>query len=562
MVINEKELDILKSKKIVRDNLLRYNKMLVEKLDSICDQQNISFSEAVFININKIAIPLCANCNINRTKFVSVIKGYKKYCSTKCSNSHIDTKKNKEEVYLKNYGVTNPSLNLEIKKKISEKNKNQSEYTKKKREETNLEKYGYISNVVNPAFNEKRTNAILNPKVSEKRKKTNLEKYGVDVPLKSNIVKNKFKKTNLEKWGVEHFKISDRYKELDISRHISKLNINHTDIIIEKMVNKTYYMVCNTCNDNFEISTNAYNIRKNRNLEICTLCNPVEYNISLLEKDLLNYIKSVYIDTIETNNRRMGFELDIFIPKLNLGIEFNGIYWHSELFKENDYHYNKYKKCIENNIDLIQVWEDDWLYKNDIIKSSILNKFKLTPKRIWARKCELREVSDTISKDFLNINHIQGWCISSKRVGLFYDNELVSLMTFGNLRKSLGQKNKKNEWELLRFCNKLNTTTVGGASKLLNFFIKNYLPVKIISYSKNDYSNGDLYKILGFSELGNSISYYWVVDKLRRNRWNFRKDKLVKMGYNSDKTEVEIMHQLKSYRIYDSGNTKWELNFN
>jgi hypothetical protein len=560
MILNEAELKILKSKKIVRDNLLRYNKELVAKLDSICIENNISFSESVYLNINNISIPLCANCNMNRTNFISVKKGYKKYCSTKCSNSHIDTKNNKEEIYLKKYGVTNPSFNDEVKKKISEKNKNQSENTKNKREKTNLEKYGYKSNVVNPFFYEKRTNSILDPKTNEKRKKTNLEKYGVDNPLKSNIIKTKFRKTNLEKWGEEHFKKSDAYKELYLKRHINKLNNFHNDIIIQKMVDGVYHSVCNTCNNNFEISTNAFNIRKNRNLKICTFCNPVEYNISLLEKDLLDYIKSVYNNTIKSNDRKIGFELDILIPNLNLGIEFNGIYWHSEFFKENNYHYNKYKKCIENNIELIQIWEDDWLYKKDIIKSIILNKLKLTPNKIWARKCELKEVSDKLSKVFLENNHIQGWCVSSKRIGLFYDNELVSLMTFGKLRKSLGQNNKENEWELLRFCNKLNTSVAGGASKILKHFIKNNLPTNIISYSRNDYSIGKLYKTLGFIESGNNISYYWVVDNLKRNRWNFRKDKLVKMGYDSNKTEIEIMHELKSYRIFDSGNTKWILN--
>jgi hypothetical protein len=258
----------------------------------------------------------------------------------------------------------------------------------------------------------------------------------------------------------------------------------------------------------------------------------------------------------------MGFEVDILIPKLNLGIEFNGVYWHSEFFKENNYHYNKYKQCLDNGLDLIQVWEDDWIYKKDIIKSIILNKMKLTPDKIWARNCDIKEVNDSTCKTFLNSNHIQGWCVSSKRIGLFYKGELVSLMTFGKLRKSLGQSSKENEWELLRFCSKLNTSVVGGASKILDFFIKNNSVKKIISYSRNDYSSGNLYQKLNFKRSGYNTSYYWVVDKIRQNRWNFRKDKLVKMGYNPDKTEVEIMHELKSYRAFDSGNTKWELYLN
>jgi hypothetical protein len=561
MNFEKEELELLRSKKIVRKNLLSYSKKLVEKLDFISKEKKISFSESVYLVINDMNIIYCANCNLNKTKFISVKEGYKKYCSTKCSNTHIETKQSKEKSYLEKYGVINPSFSEEIRKKISQKNKNQSDITKDKRKKTNLEKYGYEYNILNPIYLEKKLKSISDPNTAKKRKQTNLEKYGVDVPLKSDLIKNKFINTNLERWGSEHFKLSDKYKELDDKRHLIKLNSQHTDIIVNKLENKVYYIKCILCNNNFEISTNAYNIRKNNKLEICTVCNPIEYNISLLEKDLLNYISSIYNGNIINNYRKIGFELDIFLPELSLGIEFNGIYWHSEFFKQKDYHYNKYIKCLENNINLIQIWEDDWNYKKEIIKSIIKNKIKSSEK-IWARKCEIREVTDTnLIKEFLNKNHIQGWCVSSKKIGLFYNNELVSLMTLGNLRKTLGQKSKEGDWELLRFANKLNITVVGGASKILNYFVKNNKPSKIISYSNNDYSNGNLYRKLRFNKLGDNISYFWVVDNIKRNRWNFRKDKLVKMGYDPKKTETQIMHELKNYRIFDSGNTKWELNF-
>lgn len=559
MEFSERELDLLRSKKIVRNNLINYNYKLVEKLDFLSNENNMGFSETVYMVINNFDIGICANCIINKTQFISVKRGYKKYCSTKCSNSHIDTIENKKEVYLQRYGVTNPSLNIDVKKKISEKNKNQTIETKEKRKKTNLEKYGYEYNVVNPVNFEKRRESSLSQETIEKRKKTNLEKYGVDVPLKSNLVKSKFKKTNLEKWGSEHFRLSDKYKDLNNKRHINKLNSEHSDIIIESFNNKIYYAICKSCNTKFEISTNAYNIRKNRNLEICNLCNPVESNVSLLEKDLLDYIKSIYNGLIETSYRRLGFELDIFSPELNLGFEFNGIYWHSEFFKNKEYHYNKYCKCLENNINLIQIWEDDWIYKKDIIKSIISNKIGKSNK-IWARKCELKEVTDSrLIKDFLNENHLQGWCVSSIKIGLFQNDELVSLMTFGQLRKNLGTKKVDHNYEMLRFCNKLNLTVIGGASKMLSFFRNNYNPITLISYSKNDYSTGNLYKKLGFNKSNDNISYYWVVDNIKKNRWNFRKDKLIKMGYDSNKTETKIMQELGYYRVYDSGNTKWIL---
>lgn len=556
---NKEELDLLRSKKIVRNNLISYNLELVQKLDLYCLENNTSFSESIYLIINNLLVNKCANCKINKTQFISVKKGYKKYCSKLCSNSHLDTKENKKKIYLERYGVENPSFNTEIKQKIAQKNKNQSKETKEKRKKTNLEKYGYEYNILNPEIIQKRNQSVLDPNTINKRKKTNLEKYGVDIPLKSNLVKSKFKETNLKKWGSEHFKLSDKYKEIDNKRHITKLNKQHNTIVIENFNNGIYNIICNLCNNKFDISVNAYNIRKNKNIEICTICNPVEHNISLLEKDLFNYISSIYTGEIKTNWRELGFELDIFLPEINIGFEFNGIYWHSEFYKEKNYHYNKYIKCLDNKIELIQIWEDDWLYKNEIIKSIILNKIKKSQK-IWARNCEIKEVNDNkLIKEFLNKNHIQGWCISSIKIGLFYNNELVSLMTFGQLRKNLGNNKKDNIYELIRYCNKLNNSVVGGASRILNYFIKKYNPIKVISYSNNDYSNGNLYKKLGFNKLNNTIAYFWVVDKIKRNRWNYRKDKLIKKGYDSNKTETQLMHELGYYRVYDSGNTKWEL---
>jgi hypothetical protein len=188
----------------------------------------------------------------------------------------------------------------------------------------------------------------------------------------------------------------------------------------------------------------------------------------------------------------------------------------------------------------------------------IINRIKYSNK-IWARKCEIKEIYDNkLVRSFLNENHIQGFIGSKFKVGLFFENELVSLMTFGEMRKSLGQKSKKNTYELLRFCNKLNYSVVGGASKLFSYFTKNNEVSEIISYSLNSYSDGNLYKNLNFELIGNtSLNYYWCKNGIRYHRFNFRKDKLVKMGYDPSKTEVNIMNDLGYYRIFDCGSKKW-----
>jgi hypothetical protein len=133
-------------------------------------------------------------------------------------------------------------------------------------------------------------------------------------------------------------------------------------------------------------------------------------------------------------------------------------------------------------------------------------------------------------------------------------------MTFGKLRKSLGQKSQDGSYELLRFCNKLNTNVLGGASKLLKYFIKTYQPKEIISYSDSSRSNGGMYKKLGFElEHETTINYYWVIDGVKKHRFNYRKDKLVKEGHDPNKTEIQIMNELGYYRIFDCGNSKYIL---
>jgi len=288
----------------------------------------------------------------------------------------------------------------------------------------------------------------------------------------------------------------------------------------------------------------------------CPKCN----RFDIKENNLLDFIKENTEFDIITSDRTLlcGKELDIYIPELKLAFEFNGLYWHSELYKDRNYHLNKTKKCEESRIQLIHIWEDDWEFKGEIIRSIILNKIGKS-KKIYARKCEIKEITDNkLVRDFLIKNHIQGFVGSTIKLGLFLNNELVSLMTFGNLRKSLGQKSIDGSYELLRFCNKLNTSVVGGASKLFKYFINNYPVKQVVSYSDNSRGVGNLYKNLGFNlNKETDPNYFYVIGNIRKHRFNFRKDKLIKEGYDPNKTEVEIMHDRNYFRIFDCGSKKW-----
>ena len=135
------------------------------------------------------------------------------------------------------------------------------------------------------------------------------------------------------------------------------------------------------------------------------------------------------------------------------------------------------------------------------------------------------------------------------------------LSAFGAKRKSLGSKSEEECYELLRFCNKLNTTVVGGASKLLKHFVKVHNPKEIISYCDRRWSQGNMYEKLGFKfDHVSQPNYYYVINGKRENRFKYRKSELIKQGFNKDKSEHEIMLERGIYRIYDCGTKvyKWK----
>ena len=407
---------------------------------------------------------------------------------------------------------------------------------------------------------------------TEKFKKENkdrfIKKYGVDNPWKNPEIQNKIKETNIERYGESSWLkvkknreymsfITQKSSELD---RLNKIKDKNIPIEIVEYSKTGVTIKCNICDKLSEFSVSFFNKKISSEKNPCFTCNPPLYSESNGEKELFNYIKSIYDGNIIIHDRKSGNgkELDIFLPDKMVAFEYNGIYWHSEIFKNKNDNLNKKKYFETLNINVINIWEDHWLYKNDIVKSRINNFFNIS-NRIFARKCEIREIDSKISNDFLLNNHIQGAINSKIRIGLFFANELVSVMTLGSRRISLGQKNATGEFELLRFCNKLNNSVIGAASKLFSFFLKKYNPSYVVSYQDYSWNAGNLYKNLGFSKVNNTApNYYWCKGNIRFNRFNFRKDKLIREGFDPNKTEDEIMEERKYYKLWDLGNIKWE----
>jgi predicted DNA-binding protein YlxM (UPF0122 family) len=282
--------------------------------------------------------------------------------------------------------------------------------------------------------------------------------------------------------------------------------------------------------------------------------------ISKFHDEIVEYIKSICDKNILVNHRKtFGFEVDIFIPECNLAIECNGLLWHSEDYgKDRWYHYNKSKVCEEKNVFLFHVWEDDWKNNKDIIKSMISNKIGIKNHIYFARNTEVKNVSKEESIIFLNENHIQKYTHSEISLGLYYNRELLSIMMFNNSRF-----NNSYKYELVRFCSKKYINVIGGFSKLLSNFRKNNKE-KIITYSDNCYSNGNVYKVNNFKLLKSNLpDYFYYNNKVLKkfNKRLFRK-KLIASKFNVDMTnltESKAMKNLGYRKIWNAGMKVWIL---
>ena len=298
-------------------------------------------------------------------------------------------------------------------------------------------------------------------------------------------------------------------------------------------------------------------------------CQKCAMLFSNYEMELIDYISSIIgEENIIRNDRTIlnGNELDVYVPSKKVAFEFDGLYWHSEIKKPNKkYHLQKTMECEKQGIQLIHIFEDEWIYKKDICKSRIKNILGSST-RLYARKCEIVELTNKEANNFFTENHIQGNVAAKIIYGLKYNNEIVSAMSFGNLRKNLGQKSTDGSYELLRFSNKQNMTVVGGASKLFNHFVKQVNPCDIISYADRRWSMGNLYEQLNFKFSHESEpNYFYIIGNERKNRFGFRKDILIsKYGCLPNDTEHNFCLNQGWYRIYDCGTKvyKWKKHSN
>jgi hypothetical protein len=331
-----------------------------------------------------------------------------------------------------------------------------------------------------------------------------------------------------------------------------------------------YYLTfeCLSCQNIFTFTKQILRQSNKKTDTACPTCFPRLNGTSNKENELYEYIKSVYSNSILKNDRCQlsGKEIDIFIPDLKIGFEFDGLYWHSEANKDKNEMLNKKLFALKNGIKIYNIYEDEWDNHPEIVKDRIRHILGISsPNTVYARKCIIKEIDSKTKKQFLQENHIQGNDTSTiANLGAFYLDELVGVMTFKPT--SFVKGGDGSEIELSRFAIKINYAIPGIASKLLKFYTQKHSPNSIISYADNRWSFGNLYKKIGFDFVHRSEPSYWYINSNDINRYHrsrFMKHILVEK-YDADPsmTEHEIMNEMGFLRVYDAGTTKWRLILN
>ncbi len=561
-------------------------------LDNI---ENLKFAERLYHIVNGLDIvQKCEkeNCN-NFVSYFSFNRGYLQYCSSYCSSSSKEVKDKIKEVCLKKYGSSSPLGSKKIRKKIKETCLKkygfecalQSKEIIDKIKKTNLLKLGVdyplkSKKVRDKAKQSYENNYKNNPAaikaLRDKIKKTCIEKYGVDHPWKNEKIKAKIKKANS---NPEIIAKSNKKRKITIRYKYGVDNLWQSSEIKKKILSKnngywpTQKIVPIDILDklnNKKFVENIYNKYKNcqlisEELGVCqkTVLNYVhKHNIPIIkqysssfEKEIIKFINQ---KNIKTNSRNIisPYEIDIYLPKIKLAIEFDGLYWHShdrkETSKQKKYHMMKTKMCEEKDIQLLHIFENEWLnpIKQGIWKSIINSKLDRN-KKVDSKKCEVKQITNnSLIRNFLNNNHYRGFIKSGVNIGLFCCNELISLMTFNKSKSN----SKINHFKIISFCNKKNINIVGGISKLFKFFIINYNPDSITSCVDRRRDNGKLYETLGFEYSHNSKPNYFYFKPRENILYSKARCKKLLEKYDDKLPSHENMFNNNYRRIWDCGN--------
>lgn len=481
------------------------------------------------------ASPACKTCS-RPSKFISFSKGYTRFCSVSCASSSNETVQKRKSTVQSNYGGYNSKEITERKKQTSRQNygvdwANQSDEHVKTLKAKWLDEYGVSS-------------FTHGEQAIKKRTATNLEKYGCTNPMQSEVVKNKVSNTNISRYGVRSVLMLEKNREKSFS---SRRDQNVYELLNDKNWLENNKAVPSTLlAESLGIAWStvlAYFNKHGIDRDNCI--------VSSAERKLHNLLQDCQV-RFEIGNREIlnGREIDIYLPNHKIGIEVDGLYWHTDQFiTDPNYHLSKTVLAKEKSIQLLHITDHEVNNKFEIVKNRLYNKLNLSPK-LYARKFIIEEISNKQYRDYIISNHIQGYAPASVRISLVQDGQIQALMSFSKSRY-----NRNYEWELIRYVSK--HTVVGGASRLFKYFINKYSPESVISYADLRWNTGAMYEKIGMSFLHKTAPNYWyVTDQGLVHRSSFQKHKLKTKidNYDPSKTEWENMRLNNFHKFWDCGN--------
>ena len=405
-------------------------------------------------------------------------------------------------------------------------------------------------------------NPMHSPEIKAKQAATNMARYGKSNPLGADSIQSKVAATMIERYGYTH---AMQVPEIaDAAGQKRKLN-HYSAYAYEKIHDRDWLSEQNQSGKSISEIADELGVSHSN---LCKYFHHYGLDIkkhfrSAMERDIAQYLEELGIDIV-CNNRRVisPFEIDIWIPSAQLGIELNGAYYHSELQgKLQDYHLTKTNAAEQAGINLLQFFDWEVFAKRNIILDKIAHALGLNAS-IGARKLRLANVDKQTAWKFFEDNHLQGACPASMVLGLFdKDGKLLSAMSFGKSRY-----NKKYQHELLRFCCALGVSVPGAASRLLKRFAKQTSNAgdKIVSYCNRRWSNGGLYEKIGFTQSHITPPGYYYIQRNgqyagTRQQWqkHLLRDKLP--IFDESLSEAANMLANGYTRVWDCGQLVYEI---
>ena len=468
------------------------------------------------------------------TRFRTLGKGYLTWCSRKCSAQAIrnDPERNAakvnamRETMTREYGVDSPAKSPEL---------------VEKRKSTMKERYGVEFYSQSKEFGKQFVD-------------TYMKRHGMRGPTANPDIQAKIRETNMQLKGVPYnFSINVDKARVEYARLLGE----HDCELVEFSYKKRITYRCKTCGT---ICTEQDLFIKSRiasGRKLCVVCDPKHAHTSGEELELAHYIESLGFGVTHYDRGFLGkYGADIVVESKKLIVEYDGIFWHSELNVTNNYHLEKTELAEQKGYRLVHVFSDEWNEHSTQVKSRLANILGVIGTRIYARKCTLVKPTYHDAMDFISSNHTQGSCPFTVGYGLEYDGKLVAVMTFIRSRFS----KDRDDVELLRYCTLPGVNVVGGAGRLFSAFVREHSPKKVITFADRRWSpTGSFYESIGFRKVGTTRpAYSYVVGDVRMNRMGLQKHMLVKRGADSSKSAREILIEQGIYRIYDCGNFKYE----